>query len=83
MSDNDIAIQVDTNEDASKDGYWYHVLNPNNAEICQAQLVRWCHEYELWDCLVIYAYSADGNENDVTAYLLLEDGTRFSDNIMV
>lgn len=79
QEEDEVAIEVNTINDALKDGHWYHVLNPNNPEVCEAQVVRWSFEYNLWDCITIY----DTKTDDMTAYLLLEDGTRFSDHIMV
>lgn len=72
------ASRVEFLEDAIKDGDWYHVMEPER-EVCDAQLVRWDFNFELWQTIIIPNTT---NEDDSFVYFMFEDGTRFSDLIL-
>jgi len=68
------ALTVPTFADVEKDGDWYHILIPDH-EVCEAQLIRWDFNYDLWQSLIIPNDSRD----EAFCYFMYEDGIRFSD----
>lgn len=66
--------QVDYIQDAPKNGMWYHIAYPNNSQDCEAQLVKWNDNCDLWDTIMI-----DGE--DSYSCLLNEDGSSWADTI--
>lgn len=69
------ALPVEILEDAEKDGEWYHILFPEH-ELCDAQLVRWDFNIELWQTIII---PNNNIQSQSFSYFMFEDGTRFSD----
>lgn len=68
-------IEVDSIEDARKDGSWYILDMHTTDQSFDMQIVKWNTFFRMWECLLIN----DGIEPE--AYLIYPDGTLFSDTI--